>query len=409
MRKLAFLLLAACGGGSDNNHHGIVIADASIDTPIDMPPRQPVAVEFDVYGQPALVAYRDGSGTWQTPTDDGQGRYTLNVTADYQVVVACTNGGQYQSTLYAATVDDAAGYAFCNDASGTGSTVTVTGTMAQAGQIFLEQEQDSDTPNWNLSVDVSPRTHDLIAVDTAHHILMRRGLDITAATTLDPIDLTGADSMTPLTLTLNGLGSGDQLFNGYELLTANDFAEFSSMTTSLYVPPASLIGSSDYQILFAEAYDGTQVRYADTQFTGTETTFTLPAAIPGVAFCKGCVTFTSLPAPFDGAQLTLDQDTGAQPVEQVVQASRSWITAKQATKLEFDVQPPGYDLAWNVDTGMDYDRQFSAGYQDGNTSYGVAMFDSVSALRRQRAKRTWFSAVERVRASMRSQHTMPRK
>jgi hypothetical protein len=406
MRKLAFLLLAACGGGSDN-HHGIVIADASIDTPVDMPPRQPVAVEFDIYGQPALVSYRDGSGAWQTPTDDGQGAYTLMATDDYQVVVTCATTGEVQSTLFSQTVDDGRQYAFCSDSSGTQSTVAVTGTMQQAGEVFMEDEASSATANWNVALDVSARTHDLIAVDTGHHMLIRRGLSITGATTLDPIDLTTAPAMTPVTLTVNGVGNGDMLFNAIDLLTANDYAEFSSSTTSLYAPPSSLLGGSDYEFMIAEAYSGTQYRYAETQFTGTETTFTLPDPLTGITFGKGKATWTTLPAMFDGAQLTLDQDTGTQVVEQVVQASRSWLDKTQATTLEFDAQPPGYDAAWNVDTGMGYSRQFSTGYQEGTTGYGVGMFDTVTA--RQRAKRPWFSAVERVRASMRSQHTMPRK
>jgi hypothetical protein len=407
MRKMALVLLAACGGGSDNNHMVVLEPDAAPDVAIDAPPRQPVAVEFDVYGTPAFIAYRDGSGAWQTPTDDGQGAYTLMVTDDYQVVVTCTTTGQYQSTLFSQTVDDGQQYAFCSDSPDTQTTVAVTGTMQQAGQVFMEDEAESATANWNVALDVSPRTHDLIAVDTGHHMLIRRGLSITGATTLDPIDLTAADAMTPITLTLNGLAGGEMMFNAIELLTANDFAEFQSSTTSLYAPPSSLLGGSDYEFLIAEAYSGTQYRYAETQFSGTETTFTLPDPVTGITFGKGKATWTTFPAMYDGAQLTLDQDNGTQVVEQVVQASRRWIDKTQATALEFDVQPPGYDAAWNVDTGTGYSRQFSASYQQGNTGYGVGMFDTVTA--RQRAKRPWFSAVARVRASMRSQHTMPRR
>ena len=71
-------------------------------------------------------------------------------------------------------------------------------------------------------------------------------------------------------------------------------------------------------------------------------------------------------------------------------------------------QPDGYDASWSVDTAMAYDRTFNLSYFAGGVSYGVSLADS-TGLRRQRAKRPWFSAVERVRASMRSQHTMPRR
>jgi hypothetical protein len=394
MRKLSLVVVvvAAC---SSSEHHNMVVLepDAAIDSP---PPKQPVAVEFDVYGTPAFIAYRDGSGAWQTPTGDAQGAYTLMVTDDYQVVVTCTDAGDAQSTLVSAMADDGTQYVFCNSGGGPTATVAVTGTMKQAGDVYMEDQATGSAANWPVNLNVSVRTHDLIAVDTGHHMLIQRGLDITGPTTLDPIDLTGAPAMTPVTLTLNGAGSGDMLFNAIELLTANDFTMWSSPTTSLYAPPSSLLGSSDYEFIIAEAYTNTQYRYADSQFTGTETSFTLPDPLTGVTFGKGSVTWTSLPAMFDGAELRIDQANGQALVEQDVRATKAWLDAKHVTTLTFDAQPPGYEAAWNVDTGGSYSRQFDAGYQVGTTSYGVGMFDSVSAFR-QHANHSWFSRAERTR------------
>jgi hypothetical protein len=409
MRKLALILLAACGGSHDN--HMVVLApDAAPDADIDAPPPQPLAVELDVFGTPSFIAYRDGDGAWQTPTDDGQGTYTLMATDDYQAVIVCASGGDAQSTLLSATVGDGRQFVFCDVGSGDPpATVTVTGTMQQAGQVYMDDEAESDTPNWNVALDVVPGTHDLYAIDTDHHMLIRRGLDIAAATTLDPIDLTGAASMTPVTLTLGGVGTGDMLYDAIDTFTDNGFLELTSTTTSLYAPPVSLLTGNDFQFIVAEAYSANDYRYAQAQFTGTETAFTLPDPLTGITFGKGSVSWTSLPAMYDGGSLTLDQTTAQGSVEQVVQATGRWLAAKQVTTLAFDVQPPGYDAAWNVDTDTSYSRTFNTGYFDGSTSYGVGIFDGGGGSLRQRAKRPWFSTVERVRASMRSQHTMPRR
>lgn len=409
MRKLALVLLvAACGGGNDDHHMVILEPDAAPDTPVDTPPRQPIAMELDVYGTPALVAYRDGAGAWQTPSDDGQGRYTLMVTDDYEVVVACADASGSQATLLAATVDDPSQYAFCSGSSGTATTVAVTGQMVQPGTVFMGDQATGSAANWSFTLNVDARLHDLIAVDDTHHMAIQRGIDITGATTLDPIDLAGADAMSPITLTLGGVGAGDMLYTGLDLLTANDFATFQSTTASLYVPPASLLGSSDYELLFAEAYDATSYRYVNSRFTGTETSFTLPDPLTGIAFGKARASWSALPAMYDGAELMIDQGSGQVLVEQVVRATRRWIDATHATTLTFDAQPPGFQDAWNVDTGGSYTQSFDIGYSAGMTSYGAAVYDQ-SHLVRQDPKRAWLSTVARVRASMRSQHTMPRR
>jgi hypothetical protein len=408
MRKMALVLLVACGGGDD--HHMVVLApDAAVDASPDVPAQQPVAIELDVYGPPALVTYRDGNGAWQTPTDDGQGAYTLMVTNDYQVVVACTASGDYTSTLVSATVSDGGQqYVFCDEAPSTQTPVAVTGTMAQAGQVIMGDVVESDTPNWNVALTVAPGPHDLIAVDTDHHMLIRRGLDISAPTTLDPIDLTGAAAMMPLTLTLNGLTGGEMLLSQIEMFTQNEVAIFQSTTPSLYAAPSSLLTANDFEFVIAEAFTNTGYRYVETQFTGSQTTFTLPDPLTGVTFGNGSVSWTNLPSMYEGASLMLQQNAGDHLVEQDVQASQSWLAAKQTTTIAFDVQPPGYQDAWNIDTHANYAQQFSADYFQGGTAYGVGLFDGTAGLR-QRAKRPWFSTVARVRESMRSQHTMPRR
>jgi hypothetical protein len=404
MRKLALVLLAACGG-SDHHHDVTLEPDAAIDSPA---PKTPVAVELDVYGPaPVLVAYRDGAGAWQTPTGDA-GRYSLTVTDDYQVVVACNENGDIQSTQISATVDDGSRqYAFCMDESGNNTPpVAVTGSMKQPGTVYLQNVVDSTTPNWNVSLDVTPGTHDLVAVDNQHRILMRRGLDLTTAATLDPIDLTGAPMMTAYSLQIANAGT-DSISTFLDLMTSNDDVQWSSQTAEIWGPPASLVGSSDFQYVSAIAFAGNAYRWDGHELTGTETSFTLPDALTGVTFSGASAGWTTLPT-YDKVELDLESGNGQNTISQSVQATKRWIDAKHATSLAFDAQPPGYQASWNVNASS-FGGNFYAFQQTPNGDSGAAIYHSNDARVAQGPKRPWLSTVAKVRESMRSQQTMPRR
>jgi len=405
MRKLALALalLAACSGS--NGHHQVVIVDAPIDVTPDVPP---TAVELAVYGTPpSLVAYRDGAGAWQTPVADSSGNYTLNVSVDYQVVVVCHDSANADSVLLEATANDGRQFVFCSiPTSGTPpTTVAMTGHMVQAGDVWLGDTASSTTAPWDFTLNVTPGTHDLIASSAAHGLVIRRDQMVTAAGALAPIDVASeGTAMTPVNLTIGGLGS-DMLTTELDLFLQHDVAMWSGSTPALYAPPSSLLTASDFEFLFAEAYTPTTARYADTQFTGTETTLDLPAALTGIVFGPGKASWGTLPA-YD--QISLDlQQTRTLGLEQTVQATKGWIDATHATALAFDANPPGFDASWSIDPSASYGKMFQAMQTEGSVSYGSMVFDS-SAVQRF-AKRPWFSTVERLRESIRSQHTMPRR
>ena len=404
MRKLALalVLLAACSGS--DHHQMVVVVDAPIDTTPDAPPQQ---VTLQVFPTPGLISYRDGAGAWQTPTADSSGNYTLTVTADYQVVIVChDSSGSYAEQLDAMAADGGQ-FIFCNGGTGATqpTTVAMTGHMVQAGSVWFGATDSSTTAPWDFTLNVSPGMHDLVATRAAHGMVLRRNQNVTTAGAIPSIDVASeGTAMTPVTMTVSGLGS-DTLMTGLELLTSNEFASWLGSTATIYTPPASLLTSSDSQFVFVEAYNQTSARYADTPFTGSETTFALPAVLTGIVFGPYKASFGTLPT-YDQVSLDMQQN-GASLVEQSVVATKGWIDAMHATTLAFDATPPGFDPSWSINTGASYQRTFQTSYEQNNISYGSMVFDS-SALQRV-VNRPKFSTVARLRESIRSQHTMPRR
>jgi hypothetical protein len=403
MRKLAFVLVVAACGGSDH-HQQVVVVDAPIDTAPDAPPVQPTQIALDVFPTPQFIAYRDGQGAWQTPTADSMGRYALTVRVDYQAVVVCANATSSYAELLEATAGDGDQFVFCNGGvdSMPPTTVAMTGHMVQPGQVFLGDGASSTTGPWDFTVNVPTGMHDLIATSTTNSIVIRRNQNITAAGALSPIDTTSEGSaMTAVPLTINGAGS-DMLLTGYDLFLGHDGAFWSGSSSTVYVPPASLLTSNDFKIVFVEAYTQTSARFGEVQFNGTQTTFDLPAALTGVVFGPAKASFGTL-STYDTFTLDLAQSG----VEQEILATKGWVDATQATSLAFDAAPPDFNSAWNINTGAAYDARFEATYGQGGIDYGNIVFEH-APLQRE-ASLLKFSTVARLRESMRSQHTMPRR
>jgi hypothetical protein len=285
MRTLAFLALAAC---SSPHHDPVIIdnPDAAIDSP---PPVVKNAVAIDVFGSPAaLFAYRDGQGAWQTATADGQGTYTIYVTSDYEVVVACTStGGSDVETLAATFGDGSQQYVFCNApvTSAATQTVAITGHMIQAGTVTFGDTAMSATAPWDFSLNVTPGTHDLIAMSTGNDMVIRRDQPVTMAGSAAPIDAAQEGTpMVPVTLTVNGIGSGETVDNELDLFLTNDAAIWSTASSTVETPPASLLEQNDFEFLLADASTATRDHWADTNFTGSETAFSLLPLLDGVQF-----------------------------------------------------------------------------------------------------------------------------
>ena len=373
----------ACGSSNKtgNNNKIMLMPDAPIDTVPDGGVGANV-VTVNLFTTPSLFMYRDGQGTWQMPQASGLGKYKLQVTNDYEVVLVCASGGAFQAMLQGLTIaDGATQYLFCSAPSASGATVDVTGTLAEAGTIDVGgAAQTTTAANASFDLQVAPGTHDLVAYD-ADHIYVSRDQAIAAATALGTVDIDGAGSaMTALPLVIGNVGT-DHLETQLQWLLANDFANLVGSSTTLETPPASLVMQNDYEFLDVSAIGTGTFRDGSVFFTNVDPGFTLPDVLTGVDFTATptavTATWGTVPA-YDSLNLFIDGGTVSALQQQMVTVSQSWVQATGATSLTFDAMPPGYDASWQVDLASEYFRAFSVATSDGMNSYNSEVVETVN-------------------------------
>lgn len=112
-----------------------------------------------VNATPTLIAYRDGAGPWREP-DPGTyaGDYVMHVSADYEVLVVCSDGTGFLSELRRRTVDDAdSDLMYCDGHSyALPGSVAVNGRMLQAGMVAMGDYASSPTAPWDYALAVVP-------------------------------------------------------------------------------------------------------------------------------------------------------------------------------------------------------------------------------------------------------------
>ena len=371
-------LLVGCGG-----HSAVPDAGVLHDASPDVVPQGPNLVTLDAGDGLSLIVYRDGTGPWQVPQETSPGQYALHVTNDYEWLLVCTSGASFDAELQAATyADGASQFGFCfADGGAAPSTVPVTGQMAQAGIISMYDRATSSTPSWSFTLNVPPGTHDLVAVGVDNRMLIRRNLQITAATTESLIDVdANGTAMTSVPLTVNGLGS-DTLSTELDLLLSNDLTLIDGTSTMLEAPPASLLLPTDSEFLSLAASTSSTTRTAFTSFTGAETTFTLMPALSGVTFdaSSGALkaSWATLPSYTNLDMYLAASAAGAFSTERV-SVSKSWLMATGATSIAFDQMPPGYDASWKIDLSGPYVRGFEARDESGSILYGTSYLEAVN-------------------------------
>jgi hypothetical protein len=398
VRKLIFVLLAACG--SSHSHQ----TDASSDVAPDVPTTQVQLKLYGAFGPPDFIAYRDGVGGWQTPTG-GPKTYTLNVSADYQVVVVCHDTTGSTASELEAMAAEGTQFMQCSDFTGETTpptTVAMTGHMVQAGQVWLYDTAMSDTGPWDFTLNVAPSVQDLVAVSAAHGMVIRRDVNVTAAGAIPAIDVASeGTAMTPTTLTVNGVVDDHNLWIGTDLTTANASVGWSASGLTVYEAPASLLTSNDSEDLTIDEndIDSTNTGYDRSIFASfplTGTSFTLPPVPTGIVFGPGKVALGALPR-YDLLQFSVSQDRGTSDVQQTVIATKAWIDARHASSLAFDADPPGFDPRWSIDTSQPSGGDLQLYWADGDTEYFTDVFGGSMA--RRLASRARPSTLERLRAS----------
>lgn len=381
MRSLSLvtvLTIAACNGGSSASPDAIS-HDASPDAVIP----GPNLVTVETNQAPTFIAYRDGKGPWLTPAATSDTEYELHVTNDYQWLIVCTNGSTFDAELHNATFADGSSvFGFCGAGAPPATTVQMTGEMVQAGNVWMNDTAMSTTANWDFALAVPPGTHDFVAVG-GNQMLIRRDQVITVAGAVASVDVVAnGTAMTAVPLTINNLnGDGDTLYTSFDLDLANDGATISGSSPTLETPPTSLLLPTDYQYLDIDAVSQTGDRSAFTQFTGTETTFTLMAPLTGVTFAQTTgvevATWGTLPS-YTNVNLFVYSYSGESISEQNVVASKSWLDLKAATTLGFDSSAPGYNPAWNIDLTGIYYGAFQASDESGAIMYSTGVADTSS-------------------------------
>jgi len=390
------LVLAAC---SNDSHH---MTTVGIDAPgmgsgsahIDAPPQQggPNVVNLQLFGDPDLIEYRDGTGPWIVPSLVGQ-NYELHVTDDYQVVVACSSTGlasnEDSEQLNATVGDGPSQFMFCQSgSSGTApTTFAVTGQMQQAGTVIVGGvTKNSNTAAWSFSLDVPMGTHDLVAFDAAH-MQITRDIAVNAAVAVPTIDLAANGTpATRATLMFTGLGTGDTVQTQSVLYTQNDYVLLSQTTNSTAeLAPDGLLQQTDFTELDANVTNMTAGTYRSVRsYTNATTSFTLPPVLTGVTF--GTTTpVTAQWGTLPTASTVLLQAYAATTTNftiQSVTATQAWLTKAGATSLAFASDAANYNPAWNVDPAGAYlALEIDTNSQTGASSSGVESSPQTAQLR----------------------------
>jgi hypothetical protein len=387
MNRIAIALVALGAACSSNSSpHGTIIdapaqADASHGSNAPSPDAGPQTISMENFGSvPTLIAYRAGSGAWQTPaTSDGGQTYAVLAMNDYVFVAACiSTDGTISETEIAATTDDGNMMSFgcfSDDSSGSAQVVAVTGTMKQPGVVAMSATASGSAANWSFTLDEPPDSEvalqDLFAIGSAA-MLIQRDIDVGSGATYaaGTIDLgSGGAAFAPVTIAVTNMNP-DDMFEGYdELETQNEFETVTESTspTSITPTPASLIASKDFEIWDLNVEDATSARRYET-YAGAASSFAMPDNLTGITFADAKASWTSLDSSWQ--DVGFDLAGGTQTIFQnaEVVAYADWIELNGATSLAFDDSAPGWLSAWSFWQTEAYQPSFMA-EQESQTSY----------------------------------------
>jgi hypothetical protein len=393
MRTLAILtLLAACGDNDASNADGSGAATR-------------ITVVTDV---PAgLVAYRDGDGAWQTAAFQA-GRYELDVHGPYRVAAVCDYGdGTMDMLQVGRTPDDDREISWTCLQNVTEHQVT--GTMVQAGRLFLGLQTASVPANAQFTLDSASGARDVVAMSpatNADHIAIRR-ITVTGATVVTPpIDIAqeGAALLaSPFTAT-NASGN-ESLVTSVRLRTKNETLGrvFNGGAAVAKIAPTSVLAAEDVQSVTVSAVSPTGgSRSVSRSFReGDATRVTLPDALGGVQFTAGTTmtaAWTALPE-HEVVSLSIDSLVDNKFWFHGVELSARFIAATGATSATIDTDLPGFKPAWKIDFATQpYTRTLDARRTVGAETQTSSQSESLDPASQRR--------IECI--STRRRHTFPR-
>ena len=350
----------------------LLVAMASASCAADSPCKGNTHLLKRCIGNPAYVAFRDGSGPWETPKPDANGMADLCVTDDYEFIEVSGSGPQFFANEFASTWSESTPDTTCS--SGTATPVAVTGQMAQHGLACIGGEcvgMWTSLP-WTFNLRTEPGVHDFVAstegafaTTGGGKVLIRRGQSITSPKEEALVDLDAEGTPFDSTgLQIQGALSGESVTETVNLWTSHgDIAQVSMRQDGFAdVVPSALLEKNDQQWL---EVDGS-LHGGGVFFTGTEASFTLLPPLTGMTVSAAPVptaSWTSIAVNgYTDVLLSVQLDMGTSCLGcgvEWVDATKGWLDAHALNSLVFDTTAPGFDSRWVIDSSQSFSANAS--------------------------------------------------
>lgn len=325
-------------------------------------------VSFQLHGDPAMLAYRDGDSEWKNPISLDEGEYAMCITDRYVLAVVCVNSGSFEASEYAATSrDNGIGIVQpCGPLGPAPITPFLSGDVSEPARALIDGAAVAgySTP-WSFKLPVSPGTHTLVVSNDydapvgAGRLVIRRGQHVVASSQVPQVDLV-REGVAPLIVpvSLSGKMSTDEVVSQVLVsLDGDSEVQISEIAASeAHVIPDSQLAQADRQIVQIDASsslsDGTTINRAiRSVFDGTLPILELLPSMSGyVSFADSPLsgaTWTSLPIDmFDVIHFRMRGEIGSQDIS----VTRDWLESQQAIALDFDTSAPEYDPSWMINT-----------------------------------------------------------
>jgi len=348
-------------------------------------PPKTVTVRIPDGNVPLAMFRNESDAAWTPATRVSAADFTIVVNGPYWVSLVCLQGAGTDSDPVSSfisirqigrTLDDPTelDVPACSPASSQStpplpSTVSVTGQLAQGGRVMLADAASGADAGQPFTLRVAPGTYALYAV-SSDHALIQRDLEITANTTLPPIDIDA--SGTALTDARFTIANPNQIAAAAIEVSTTEVSLWSAQlppteyfrnlnvyygdaSTTKLVPPEILTADDVQTLAFQErTVLGEHVMYRAIRkpyHAGDSTAVTLPEAINDLQWSTDrqfSPRWRSLPdLAFHFEVIAWSGDLGGR--HQTLDVSRSFLTATAATELTIETDLPGMDPSWLLD------------------------------------------------------------
>jgi len=390
---------------------------------------------------PALIVYGDETSTeWKTPASAGDGKFEIEVTGPYRVVVVC--GGSGRSVLvtqYARTPADAR--LIEHTCAKREYPFHLRGEMLQESEVAFGDFTRGQNPGpWSFDLPAAVGTFDFVgffgSLSTGFdQIEIRRDLAITGDVQLGTIDVAQehTEALVPTRFTAANLDPDEELWSHQQLQSGNTSAGLVSffhpaLAWEIRLVPDAALRTTDGQHVLLMATRSTSSEPAQQRArsvsrrvrVGGPTSVTLMDPLTAIAFDSTAerftATWTSLPAydELDLSRVTFFSDFPHVVVHESL-FSPAFIASVGATSSTLDfTDVPGFRPEWRHDPTFDQVislHAFRGASDDDSESSGVskelmaAPPAGLGSARRRIDARQVFAVADAQRADARRRRT----